>query len=44
MRVAAGTLEQAPEPPPLSEGPAAFTRVVSGRARSDVTSWIFCTG
>ncbi|MEU9977775.1 NADP-dependent oxidoreductase [Streptomyces sp. NPDC051014] len=29
---AAGTLRLAPEPVPLSEGPAAFTRVVSGRA------------
>jgi hypothetical protein len=25
-------LKQAPEPLPLSEGPAAFARVVSGRA------------
>ncbi|MCX5255111.1 NADP-dependent oxidoreductase [Streptomyces canus] len=31
-QAAAGTLKQAPEPLPLSEGPAAFTRVVSGRA------------
>ncbi|MEV7732882.1 NADP-dependent oxidoreductase [Streptomyces sp. NPDC088921] len=31
-QVAAGTLKLAPEPLPLSEGPAAFARVVSGRA------------
>lgn len=31
-QAAAGTLKQAPEPLPLSEGPAALTRVVSGRA------------
>jgi len=31
-QAAAGTLKQAPEPLPLSEGPAAFARVVSGRA------------
>ncbi|MGY4928371.1 NADP-dependent oxidoreductase [Streptomyces sp. 900105755] len=31
-QAAAGTLELAPEPLPLSEGPAAFTRVVAGRA------------
>jgi Zinc-binding dehydrogenase len=29
---AAGTLKLAPEPLPLSEGPAAFARVVTGRA------------
>jgi NADPH:quinone reductase-like Zn-dependent oxidoreductase len=31
-QAAAGTLKLAPEPLPLSEGPAAFTRVVAGRA------------
>ncbi|MFD7057040.1 NADP-dependent oxidoreductase [Streptomyces mirabilis] len=31
-QAAAGTLKLAPEPLPLSEGPAAFTRVVTGRA------------
>ncbi|MFG2949216.1 NADP-dependent oxidoreductase [Streptomyces adustus] len=31
-QAAAGTLQLAPEPLPLSEGPAAFTRVVAGRA------------
>ncbi|MFJ8009946.1 NADP-dependent oxidoreductase [Streptomyces fagopyri] len=31
-QVAAGTLELAPEPLPLSEGPAALARVVAGRA------------
>ncbi|MFG2468675.1 NADP-dependent oxidoreductase [Streptomyces canus] len=31
-QAAAGALQQAPEPLPLSEGPAAFARVVSGRA------------
>jgi NADPH:quinone reductase-like Zn-dependent oxidoreductase len=31
-QVAAGTLKLAPEPLPLSEGPAAFARVVTGRA------------
>lgn len=31
-QVAAGTLKLAPEPLPLSEGPAAFARVVGGRA------------
>jgi hypothetical protein len=30
-QAAAGTLKQAPEPLPVSEGPAAFDRVVSGR-------------
>ncbi|MGW1092411.1 NADP-dependent oxidoreductase [Streptomyces sp. NPDC002596] len=32
-QAAAGTLKLAPEPLPLSEGPAAFARVVTGRAR-----------
>ncbi|MFD8542759.1 NADP-dependent oxidoreductase [Streptomyces sp. NPDC059649] len=31
-QAAAGTLKLAPEPMPLSEGPAAFARVVTGRA------------
>ncbi|MFD8394962.1 zinc-binding dehydrogenase [Streptomyces sp. NPDC059680] len=31
-QAAAGTLKLAPEPLPLSEGPAAFARVVTGRA------------
>jgi NADPH:quinone reductase-like Zn-dependent oxidoreductase len=31
-QVGDGTLHQAPEPVPLSEGPAAFTRVAAGRA------------
>ncbi|MEU9978744.1 NADP-dependent oxidoreductase [Streptomyces sp. NPDC051014] len=32
QQAATGTLKLAPEPMPLSEGPAAFTRVVAGRA------------
>ena len=40
-QAAAGTLKQAPEPLPLSEGPAAFARVVSGRAggKKIVLTW-----
>lgn len=40
-QAAAGTLKLAPEPLPLSEGPAAFTRVVTGRAggKKIVLTW-----